>query len=446
MKKTIGTIFLVLVICLLGICAFLGFRLFEGTPPVIKPVKLPRIVGKNATIAVQVWDEQTGLRKISAEIVQGGKHFVLGSKEFPLVPRWRGSEIKRAEFKWTISPLKLGLSPSNLEVRISAYDASFRNGAKGNESILSIPLKVDFIPPVVTVLSTVHNVKVGGAGAVSFTLNEKAVKAGIQVGDIFFKAVKGRDNIYRALFAIPFNMKHPRQIVVKAWDEAGNIGIGGMAFRAFPSRWAKDKINITDSFLQRKMPGFASRFPEVASSTLIETFLKVNREMRKKDNRVLLSLSMSSAPVIMWKGAFKRFAGARRAGFADERHYFYKGKEIDQAFHMGIDIASIAHAPVPAANDGKVVFCQDNGIYGNTIVIDHGMGLMSLYSHLNQMNVTKGETVKKGQIIGRTDSTGLAGGDHLHFGMMLAGVFINPIEWWDAKWIRDHITYNLNIH
>ncbi|RUM87811.1 MAG: M23 family peptidase, partial [Thermodesulfatator sp.] len=261
----------------------------------------------------------------------------------------------------------------------------------------------------------------------------------------FFHAVRGDDNIYRALFCIPFNMDHPAGIVVKAWDEAGNIGVGGLAFRIFPRRKVQDKINITDRFLQRKMPGFASRYPDLAGPSLIDIFLKVNKDLRRKNNQFLLGLSFQSAPEILWHGAFRRFPGARKAGFADERHYFYKGREIDQAFHMGVDIASVMHAPVTASNSGKVVFCADNGIYGNTVVIDHGLGLMSLYAHLNQMSVTKGQVVKKGQVIGTTDSTGLAGGDHLHFGMMLSGNFINPVEWWDGRWIRDHITSNLSL-
>ncbi len=444
MKRTIGTIFLVLVICLLGVSAFFGFRLFEGTPPLIKPFQLPPIIGKKATVSVMVSDDGSGLREVSAEIIQAGKHFDLGTREFPVIPRWKGSNVKNVKLKWDIIPTKLGLSQADLEVRISAHDASFRNSARGNEAVLSIPLKVDFTPPVVTVLSTVHNIRVGGAGACSFTVSEKAVRAGVAVGNVFFNAFKGKDNIYRVLFAIPFNMDHPSGIVVKAWDAAGNQGTGGLAYRIFPRRKIRDTINITDGFLQKKIPGFASRYPEVAAPSLVDTFLNVNRKLRKKNNDFLLAFCGRSAHEILWKGAFRRFPGARKAGFADERHYFYKGKEIDQAFHMGVDIASTMHAPVPAANSGKVVFCSDNGIYGNTVVLDHGMGLMSLYAHLNQINVTRGETVSKGQIIGRTDSTGLAGGDHLHFGMMLAGVFINPVEWWDARWIRDHITYNLD--
>ena len=81
------------------------------------------------------------------------------------------------------------------------------------------------------------------------------------------------------------------------------------------------------------------------------------------------------------------------------------------------------------------------GIFGNTIIIDHGLGLASLYCHLSQMNVTKGDMVKQDDIIGRTGMTGLAGGDHLHFSMMLHNMFINPVEWWDETWIKNNLTF-----
>ena len=446
MKKIIGTVFLVIVICLLAVSAYMASKFFESSPPVIKPIDLPEIIGRHARISFQVEDNGSGLTFVSAEIVHGKKHISLGMKEFPAVPRWKGSDVKKIKLTWDIVPEKLGLSTAKCRIRVIARDASFRNGGKGNVAVFSSPLKIDFMPPVVTVLSTVHNVRVGGAGAVSFTVSENVKKAGVDVGGVFFKAFKGPDNIYRALFAIPFDMDKPDRIAVLAWDEAGNMGVGGMAYRVFPRKKVRDRINIPESFLQRKMPGFAARYPEVAAPSLLETFLRVNKELRKRNNHFLLSLCSKTVPDILWRGAFKRFAGAQRAGFADERHYFYNGREIDQAFHMGVDIASVKHAPVGAANSGRVVFCSDNGIYGNTVVIDHGMGLMSLYSHLNQINVSLEQMVKKGEIVGRTDSTGLAGGDHLHFGMMLGGVFINPVEWWDAKWIKDHIIYNLDLN
>jgi murein DD-endopeptidase MepM/ murein hydrolase activator NlpD len=94
---------------------------------------------------------------------------------------------------------------------------------------------------------------------------------------------------------------------------------------------------------------------------------------------------------------------------------------------------------VPAANDGRVVLADKLGIYGNCVVVDHGYGLQSIYGHLSEFAVKAGDTVKKGQSLGRSGSTGLAGGDHLHFSMQVDGVQVNPIEWWDEHWIKDRI-------
>ncbi len=443
MKKLLSIFFLVLIIITIAGVAFLGYRLFEGEPPEIVPVKVPDIVGKVAEVTVKVSDSRAGIRLVEAKIIQGKKQVLLGEKAAPIESRWTGSSEKEMVLTWQILPQKERLSSGKATLAISAFDASLRNGSKGNQSILKIPLTIDYLPPVITVLSTVHNVRVGGSGALSFRVNESVTKVGVRVGTRFFRAFKGTDNIYRALFAVPFNVDHPKTLHVEAVDKAGNRAIAGFAFRIFPRRKKEDKINISDSFLQQKMPGFASRFPEVFAPSLIETFIKVNHILRKKNNDFLLALCHKSLGKTLFSGRFIRFKGAQRSDFADKRHYFYHGKEVDQAYHMGVDIASVAHAKVPAANGGRVVFAGYNGIYGNTIVIDHGMGLMSLYAHLSQMNVGVGQEVGKGQIIGVTDSTGLAGGDHLHVGMMLGGVFINPSEWWDSRWIRDHITYNL---
>ena len=92
---------------------------------------------------------------------------------------------------------------------------------------------------------------------------------------------------------------------------------------------------------------------------------------------------------------------------------------------------------MPAANKGVVVFAGPLTIYGNTIVVDHGWGLMTLYGHLSTIAVKMGDAVEKSQEMGRTGSTGLAIGDHLHYEVLVSGVSVTPLEWWDAKWIRD---------
>jgi murein DD-endopeptidase MepM/ murein hydrolase activator NlpD len=107
---------------------------------------------------------------------------------------------------------------------------------------------------------------------------------------------------------------------------------------------------------------------------------------------------------------------------------------------MGVDLASTTNASVEAANHGIVAYAGYLGIYGNFVIIDHGFGFFTLYGHLNSIDVKKGQAVRKGDVMGHTGSSGLAGGDHLHFGMLIGGQFVNPQEWWDAHWIADNVT------
>jgi murein DD-endopeptidase MepM/ murein hydrolase activator NlpD len=131
--------------------------------------------------------------------------------------------------------------------------------------------------------------------------------------------------------------------------------------------------------------------------------------------------------------------------YGDKRTYQYQGKAVGESKHMGVDLASTANAPVEAANHGIVAYTGYLGIYGNAIIIDHGFGLFTLYSHLSSINATTGQAVKKGDRIGHTGMTGLAGGDHLHFGMILGGQFVNPQEWWDPHWIADNVSKKIAV-
>ena len=130
--------------------------------------------------------------------------------------------------------------------------------------------------------------------------------------------------------------------------------------------------------------------------------------------------------------------------YGEQCLYDYEGKEIDQLVSRGVDLASLVNSPVQAVNNGQVVFVGDLGVYGLTEVLDHGQGLASTYSHLSEITVNPGRNVEKGDIIGVTGQSGLAGGDLLHFGVMVGGVFVNPIEWWDNQWIEKNITEKLN--
>ena len=131
------------------------------------------------------------------------------------------------------------------------------------------------------------------------------------------------------------------------------------------------------------------------------------------------------------------------SAFADHRTYVYEGREVDRQDHLGFDLASTQRAEIEAANDGNVVLARYFGIYGNTVVIDHGHGLMSLYGHMSQIDVEQGRPVQRGDVLGRSGQTGLAGGDHVHFTMLLHGLPVNPREWWDGHWIHDRLELKL---
>ena len=174
-------------------------------------------------------------------------------------------------------------------------------------------------------------------------------------------------------------------------------------------------------------------------------FLVINGELRQKNNAKIASFAAQTKPELLWRGAvFHPFGNtAVESAFADHRTYIYQGKQVDQQVHLGFDLASYAGTPIVAANRGIVVFAEELGIYGNCVIIDHGLGVQSLYGHLSSIEVKAGQTVEKEQQIGRSGMTGMAGGDHLHFTMLVNGKMVNPVEWWDSHWIEDRILRKL---
>ncbi|MGH7901841.1 MAG: M23 family metallopeptidase, partial [Thermodesulfobacteriota bacterium] len=203
--------------------------------------------------------------------------------------------------------------------------------------------------------------------------------------------------------------------------------------------YKKSDITIDDDFIKGKMASLlGSDSSEENDSKKI--FIQVNRELRTKNDNTIKEIGSKSSDSIKWKGAFHQLSNSQvEANFADERTYYINGEPIDQQYHLGYDLAVTKRYPIEAANDGAVVFTGDLGIYGNSIIIDHGMGVMTLYGHVSSIDVKEGDSIKKSQIIGRTGETGLAVGDHLHYGVYINGVPVRPIEWWDEKWINDNI-------
>jgi murein DD-endopeptidase MepM/ murein hydrolase activator NlpD len=283
---------------------------------------------------------------------------------------------------------------------------------------------------------------------VVFRATPPDVSAGVRVGNVDFPAFPGStvgisDPAIRiAFFVLGYDQDRNAAISVFARDVAGNQVTADVDRRIFPKPFAKSKIAIEDGFLQRVVPAIAQNTPgaNIDTNDLLKGFLTINRDLRRQNNQTIAELAKKSKAEMMWRDAFAALRNtAIESRFADYRTYIYKGKEIDQQVHLGFDLASLQRAAVTASNRGVVVLANFLGIYGNCVVIDHGLGVQSLYGHLSTIDVKEGDTVEKDQTIGRTGATGLAGGDHLHFTLLINGVAVNPIEMWDPHWMEDRV-------
>ncbi|WP_213181855.1 M23 family metallopeptidase [Desulfosarcina cetonica] len=417
----------------------------EGTAPAIELGLKSPFVGASRSLTVTVNDAGSGIRKVWMGLLLDGREVEILQRSFPSGGFFAGGKEKSAKIKATISPQALGLKDGKAILRIVAWDYSLRRWTKGNRGYLEKEIQIDSKPPSIEMISRAHNVNQGGAGLAIYRLSEDCPTSGVTVGDHFYPGYGGSfsdPKIHLAFFALDYQLGRGTPLTVMAEDFAGNRATAGMVYHINPRTFRKDAINLSDAFFNAKMPDFERYYPELSGGNRLDLFLKVNQELRQKDNDAFYRITAQSEPKMLWDGGpFIRLPrSANRARFADHRTYFYEGKVIDRQVHLGIDLASTIHSPVPAANRGKVVFAADEGIYGNTVVLDHGFGLFSLYGHLSAIDVTVGTVVEKGQILGRTGMTGMAGGDHLHYAMLIHQTFVNPVEWWDEAWIKNNIS------
>jgi murein DD-endopeptidase MepM/ murein hydrolase activator NlpD len=263
----------------------------------------------------------------------------------------------------------------------------------------------------------------------------------VVINDIFypgFPMPKRGEGIYGAIMGLPYDIAAMEKAFVVAADQAGNEGKASFAMALHVRKIVSDTITVSDGFLSAKLPEFASHYPEL-SGTPVEQYIKVNNDIRQANYVKIQEVCAKFQPERLWDGRFGRMEGSPRAGYADRRTYLYNGEKIDAQVHLGVDIASVQQAEVGAANRGLVVFAEYLGIYGNTVILDHGQGIFSLYSHLSRIEAPVGTMVEKDTLVGLSGATGMAGGDHLHFSILINGIFVDPVEWWDEEWLKLHM-------
>ena len=393
------------------------------------------MIGKQKLLTATFSDRGMGLRRTEIVITQDSRPRLVSSIDYPE----KGIMNKPVSAAVDAAALKLHDGPATLT--ITAVDYSLWK----NRTVVERQATIDFLPPQIFQLNPANHINPGGSCVVAYRLSETASSTGVQVGNLFYPAypvaLAGKPG-YVAYFALPLDATQGSpQIRIMARDPAGNETLNGIPTLILKRKFRSDTMTLTDAFLGQKMPEFQASVPLLRGKTPIETFTYVNTQLRADNFQTIQSVCKKSEPRQLWQDTFLRMKNAApMALFGDRRTYFYGGKAVGDSVHVGVDLASLAHASIEAANAGIVRFVGELGIYGNAVIIDHGLGLATLYAHMSAIQVRPDQNVKRGEIIGTSGATGLAGGDHLHFGVAINGQFVDPREWWDPHWIEDNVT------
>jgi murein DD-endopeptidase MepM/ murein hydrolase activator NlpD len=449
---------LIKLLLILAIIAGIGwFVVGRAYAPAIEIRQPTKFVGSNARYEIAISAPQAELSDLKVTFEQNGQVTELTPDE---VTSDGGASVV------VKGPIGRGVLQNVQEgagkLKVTASRMAFGR-VKTKAASAEKDLEVRLRPPRVQVLSTHHYINQGGVESIVYRVEPAGVPSGVMVGDRRFpgypaagaanlaadlpKDRLGDAAVHIAFFALDWNQDPNAPMFIYAEDEAGNRGRADFERRVFPKAFKSSTIQVDDAFLNKVVPAIEAETTSLrAQGNLIDRYLVINRDLRKTNNELIAKLREKSSKDLQWSGPFVPFAnGAVQASFADQRTYVYQAREVDKQVHLGFDLASNANAPVIAGARGIVVHAGFLGIYGNCVILDHGMGLQSLYAHLSSIGTSVGQTVERGAELGRTGTTGLAAGDHLHYTMLLQGQAVNPVEWWDSHWIEDRIVRKLRL-
>jgi len=444
MKTILKTALLLLAVLL--VVAFLVVTLRVGPAPIVEIRGDARAIGSKTTLTVVSSAPGRGLAGVRVEVEQAGTARVVAQEAYRPLPPWAlsGGRVAKEELRVEVGHSALPeLTEGEAVVRVVAERAPtwLRHPAPVVEE-LRLPVRL--VPPALSLLSSQHYVTQGGSGVVLYRVGRSAIRDGVSSGTWFFPGVPlpgGGAEDRLALFGVPWDLTDGARLRVVVEDDAGNTAALAFVDRFAPKPPARDTIALDDAFLAKVVSEIRQQTPALEDrGGLLENYLQINRDLRKKNADELVTLGARSAGAFLWTEPFLPLPNAKvMSAFADQRTYVHAGREVDTQTHLGFDLAVVARTPVPAANRGVVLLARYFGIYGNTVVVDHGLGLATLYSHLSSIEVAEGLPVERGTVLGRTGATGLAGGDHLHFTTLVRGLPVNPIEWWDGAWVRNRV-------
>jgi murein DD-endopeptidase MepM/ murein hydrolase activator NlpD len=438
-RSTFRFWFTIIVVPSLLVVSALGYLAWRQSVPGIRASldPVPRWIGVRTPLAVNLQAAKGGVRSVEIRLRQGSAKVVVVQQVFT------GQPTNDQRVGLQVTGATLGLREGAATLEVLARDGFWRPIRVDDRPILTTQVTLDFTPPSLEVVAATRYWAQGGGGLVVLR-SKGASRVAVSVGGLAFRAYPAglpEQSLFVDLVGLPWNYEVGTPITAVAQDEAGNVTSRTVAVEVKARRFKTDTIEIKDEFLERKLPELLpERAGTIATGDLLAAFLTVNRDSRKQAEEVKRGLAAKTQPRPLWEGVFVQPRNTKVfSNFAETRTYRYHGQVVDTQIHFGYDLAAVQHGPVPAANSGVVVFAGRLSIYGNAVVVDHGLGLQTLYGHLSSIAVKEGDPVVKEQELGRTGSTGLALGDHLHYEVLINGVSVTPLEWWDSTWIRDHV-------
>ena len=431
------------ILVLLGLIAGAGYIYtapeFEREAPVVKGEK-SIFWNRKDPLEINISDNRS-LKHYELVLSDGTKSVIVGQGNFDVQTQEKTLLVKY--------PKKdvLNAKGTQLKLQISVTDSSLWNLFQGNKMVKIIDITVDHKRPNVNVLANSYSITQGGAALVVFQVNDENLdEIYIKAAGIKFQAQPyKKEGYFAALIAWPFTETNFSAKVI-ATDKAQNKRVSDIPFYVKNKKYKVSWIKAKDKFIDGKISDLASSDPDFSDiDDKLEKLRAVNETMRLKNEENIYNFSKTISTKLLNEWKVEKFYplknGAKVASFGDKRHYYYETKEneVSQSYHVGYDLASTKMAAVKTSNPGTVVYANENGIYGNMPMIDHGLGLYSLYGHCSQLLVKEGDEVKAGQTIGKTGVSGLALGDHLHFGILVQGIAVRPVEWFDGGWIKKNI-------
>jgi hypothetical protein len=379
---------------------------------------------------------------VAAYLEQNGRRVPLYQQDFPArrILWVRNEPVRTVTFE-----AGKNNAPNLKEGKARIVVEAVSNDLRALTDSEAMDVDVILVPPRVIPDNLQHYINQGGMELITFSVSGTWSEAGVKNGQYEFRSFpmpgKGRDQRF-SMFAFPWDLPSDTVPLVFVRNLAGTEVTGRFWLKVFPKKFRERDFELSDELLAKLVTSVDPTGQLAPGPDLLSRFLKINGELRKKNNEQLAALRFNTEEKILWNGPFLHY-GKEEAVFADLRNYVYHGKRVDQQVHLGFDLSDVQNAPVNAANDGRVVWASDLGIYGNCVVLDHGYSLQSIYGHMRQIDVKVGDVVRKGEKIGIVGQTGLAGGVHVHFSMQIDGVQTNPREWWDEHWIKDRILSKL---